>query len=183
AAGGYCVPKMINYRSRPELLLFFNDLFQGLSPQFSPMEPAKDVKDEVKNDDLEEMALLARKVGLPAQVHAAGQFFDRREIVDALALLKFLINPHDNKNLITLLRSPFGFVSDQDILDVIFTKPSATSHWSVLSGLTHLRIAELKKLLALVGQCGIGQAWFEGLLRLGYFDFSEKIDVAGRREA
>jgi len=240
AAGGYCVPKMMNYRSRPELLLFFNDLFQGLSPQFSPMEPAKDVKDEVKkewdlavekevaqvvvlaenkdnmsrkylewttaihrclelekkgvalekicilsrrNDDLEEMALLARKVGLPAQVHAAGQFFDRREIVDALALLKFLINPHDNKNLITLLRSPFGFVSDQDILDVIFTKPSATSHWSVLSGLTHLRIAELKKLLALVAQCGIGQAWFEGLLRLGYFDFSEKIDVAGRREA
>lgn len=244
AGGGYCVPKMINYRSRPELLLFFNDLFTGLSSQFSPMEPATEVKDETqkewdsaiekevaqvvilpenkdnlsrkylewetaihrcleleskgvalekicvlsrKNDDLEEMALLARKVGLPAQVHAAGQFFDRREVMDALALLKFLINPHDNKNLITLLRSPFGFVRDQELLETLLSKTttegSKTSHWLKLSTLSHARLEELQKLLALIPQCGVGQAWFEGLLRLGYFDFSEKIDPTGRREA
>lgn len=236
--GGYCVPKMQNFRSRPELLLFFNDLFTGLSPQFSPMQPTEEKKKEWqhppekdvaqivvlpenkdqtarkfsesqnavnrcleleskgvalenicilsrKNDDLEEMALLARKAGLPVQVHAAGQFFERREVVDALALLKFLINPHDNKNLITLLRSPFGYLRDQDILDAVSIKQAGSfvSHWTKVLALKHPRVEELKKLQEGISKKGIGQTWFEGLVTLGFFDFSEKIDSTGRREA
>jgi ATP-dependent helicase/nuclease subunit A len=125
-------------------------------------------------------------VGLPVQVHTAGQFFERREVVDALALLKFLINPHDNKNLITLLRSPFGFLRDQDILDAISGKQTGsgfTSHWTKILTLRHPRVEELKKLQELIAKKGIGQTWFEGLIRLGFFDLSEKIDSTGRREA
>jgi ATP-dependent helicase/nuclease subunit A len=236
--GGHCVSKMQNYRSRPQLLLFFNDLFTGLSPQFLPMQPTDEAKEEWrqpveqdvaqivilpetkdsatrkflewqtavnrclqlqkmgvplesicilsrKNEDLEEMALLARKVGLAVQVHAAGRFFERREILDALALLKFLINPHDNKNLITLLRSPFAFLRDQEILDALTDSDNKgpSSHWTKILTLSHPRLEELKNLQAGLSQKGIGQTWFEGLERLGFFDLSERIDPTGRREA
>ncbi|MCB0384050.1 MAG: UvrD-helicase domain-containing protein, partial [Bdellovibrionales bacterium] len=42
AKGGDQREKVVNYRSEPSLLLFFNDVFRGLGSQFKPMEPKND---------------------------------------------------------------------------------------------------------------------------------------------
>lgn len=41
--GGELLKKMVNYRSQPELLEFFNHFFTELSPQFQKMQPKSDV--------------------------------------------------------------------------------------------------------------------------------------------
>lgn len=62
--------------------------------------------------ELEE-ALVAR--GLPAYVIQGRGFYDHEEFGDLLALLRSLVNPHDDISLVTVLRSPLGAVSD-DVL-------------------------------------------------------------------
>src|SRR6185437_17047629 len=67
--------------------------------------------------------------GLPTYVHSAGRFFERREVLDLLSVVKFLLNPHDNLNTVRLLRSPWFKVDDTDIARSI---RSSMSHWRAL---------------------------------------------------
>jgi len=46
-------------------------------------------------------------------------FYSRPEIRDILALLKFLCDPTDTVSLLTYLRSPFGGISDSEILSAL----------------------------------------------------------------
>lgn len=57
-----------------------------------------------------EEALVGR--GLPAYVVQGRGYYDREEFGDVLALLRSLVNPHDDLPLLTVLRSPLGAVSD-----------------------------------------------------------------------
>lgn len=63
-------------------------------------------------DELEE-ALVAR--GLPSYVVQGRGYYDRAELGDLFALLRSLVNPHDDTSLVTALRSPLGAVRD-DVL-------------------------------------------------------------------
>ena len=156
-----------NYRSRPELLWFFNDFFADLSSHFQPMRPRgegvskKDVVatysiadrgDEhlgrthyedvaiynhiqgllAGGEECEGICILARThrhlneiahflggCGLSIHVHASSGFHERREVLDALGLLKFMINPHDNLNLVSVLRSPWFRLEDKVIVDAL----------------------------------------------------------------
>lgn len=234
-SGGELIPKMENYRSRPELLEFFNDFFSHLSTQFQPMLPKNnqgrpvdpenpvaifynkdfDLRQEKQAaEDFETAAVLARihellqknispeqicvlgrankelrrfsqaviNCGIPVQIHSSSQFFERREIRDALAYLKFIINPHDSSNCIELLRSPWAKLSDKEI--ALIAKGSGLSFWdSARKSESHSTLDRLKKILLSAQELGIGTAWVEALKDSGLIDFSRKIDPSGRREA
>ena len=86
------------------------------------------------NKVLTEVATLIGRFHLPTHVHASSGFFDRREIRDALALLKFLVNPHDNFNLLELTRSPWFRVPDSHLVKIAAGKKfeSKESLWDGL---------------------------------------------------
>ena len=58
--------------------------------------------------------LKTKKISI--RLHSTGQFTNRREIKDALFLLRFLCNPHHNENLVGLLRSPYWRVPDDTLV-------------------------------------------------------------------
>ncbi len=241
-AGGQSLQKMENYRSRPELLHFFNHFFSRLGNQFRPMiaansdipselpaaifmacpEPEKEPsperlteEDEESGGSLEHQAVIARclqllreetppeqicvlsrtngeldkiaelchRAGISVQVHASSKFYSRREIKDALALLKFLVNPNDNLNLLELLRSPWFLVSDTDLIKSVANY--SENFWPELK----VKLAEnesLKQLLQLqqlTEKVGIGQAWAEGVLGCGLLLSARMVESTGRREA
>ena len=251
----------VNRRSRPELLLFFNDFFQRLEPPFQPMEPfmregenldpsrvvakvfigsellesssevspqsSSESSFEEEDDEMsaivghikgllrdqgahpEDVCVLARtnqvltqvaehlnRAGLPTHVHAASGFFDRREIRDALALLKFLVNPHDGFNTIELLRSPWFKVPDNSLSEVTRRRPEST--WAALESAMQVRranaaggagtssfnaVERLSELLKIATEQSLSEAFTRGLIDAGFVDLAHLHDVSGRREA
>lgn len=210
-----------NWRSEPELLEFFNDVFSSLSRDFSRMRPRAPVQDPSKivarlcpttqEDRLkvisaqvetwlkegaqpEEIAILAKTnrelafiardlslKGFPTHLHVASGFFERREIMDAMALLKFLVHPFDNENLILLLRSPWCKVPDAEIISRLESRK--TSFWEQISQLPHPVISRLIQLRESTRTVGITATFEEALREFGWIDFSKHHDVTGRRES
>ncbi|MBO9667531.1 MAG: UvrD-helicase domain-containing protein, partial [Bdellovibrio sp.] len=166
AADGDVQVKLVNYRSSPEVLEFFNHYFTKIGSQFAAMTPAPDkvrkgpedpvvqvLVTETGEDDeiskehlatvariqelldngvspeqicilsrthrtLEDIAKVAQDFGVPLQLHSGSGFYERREVLDALSVLKFLVNPHDNANLVALLRSPWLYMADGEIMEL-----------------------------------------------------------------
>lgn len=223
--------KLINYRSNPEVLAFFNHYFTKTSKQFSEMEPApektldlsqptvqvligKENEDDGQSSEalitvariqellsegvspeeicvlgrthrvLEDIALIAQSHGVPVLVHSGANFYDRREVLDALALLKFLLNPHDNLNLVALLRSPWAHLSDTVIST--FCR-GEKSYWREI--LKHHEKSPLKTIDNLLKfhhqaeEFGLSHALRNAMIEFGLFDYSATIDSTGRREA
>ncbi len=133
------------------------------------------------NLDLERLAWMAKDFGIPVQVHSSGKFFERREIVDALSVLKFLCNPHDNKNLIQLLRSPGFYLEDQVLAD--WCRLPGKFFWKSFSQIKHPLMDLLKSALDRTNAAGIGQVWMELLFEKNLFGFAQFMDPSGRREA
>jgi ATP-dependent helicase/nuclease subunit A len=234
AQGGELLEKMINYRSEPELLEFFNYFFSRLGPQFKPMTAKSlvlaksqipvaeimiapdDLEDKSRdpeldavilrcqelieqgahpeeicvlsrnNQDLDQMALLAKKYQLPVQKHSSGQFFQRREILDANCLLKFLCNPHDNKNLIEILRTPAFYVDDQKIYEMsqsLGELISNRSFWNHFKEIDSENIQRLALALQETRSQGIGFTWRKLLIEKGFFNACHQMDPSGQREA
>lgn len=226
--------KLVNYRSSPEVLEFFNHYFTKLSPQFAAMTPAPDkvrngnadpvvqvLLAETGEDDeasaevlttvariqellnegvspeqicvlgrthktLEDIAKVAQEYGVPLLLHSGSGFYERREVLDALALLKFLVNPHDNANFVALLRSPWLVMRDSEIAS--YCHSYKHSFWKEAQKTLEqkeenhpLRI--LKGLLAQSEVKGLSWTLKKALIDLGLFDYSAKIDSTGRREA
>lgn len=239
AAGGKLGRLARNYRSRPELLEFFNDFFGSFDPPFAPMEPnlapgetfdpsaivatlyvapafERGEKPEVDpewtalvrraqeliargarpedvcvlartNRDLREAAKHLSRAGLATHVHASSGFYDRRETLDALALLKFLVNPHDDATAVELMRSPWARVPDATLAKAAHRRrASNASLWSSLwdsEGPRAEGVEELGHLLELRTQAGLVDTFRTGLVRLGFIDLSHVHDMSGRREA
>jgi ATP-dependent exoDNAse (exonuclease V) beta subunit (contains helicase and exonuclease domains) len=232
--GGDVEVKLVNYRSSPEVLAFFNDYFTKRGPQFAAMtpDPKKPVMgnedpvlqvivtpkaeedeespetlavvgriQELLNDGvspeqicvlsrthrtLEEISKVAQDYGVPLQLHSGAGFYERREVLDALSLLKFLVNPHDNYNLVALWRSPWLALSDTEIAQ--FCHGSKHSYWKEalkhLSTLpAHHPIAILKTLSGLGESMGLSFTLKKAIVELGLIDYSLRIDPTGRREA
>lgn len=81
---------------------------------------------------------------VPICVHNSGSFFSRREVTDAMALAKFILNPHDNLNLITLLRSPWFYISDSDISS--FCQTNSNSIWKSIAEYSHPSLVHLNEI-------------------------------------
>ncbi|RYZ66917.1 MAG: hypothetical protein EOP05_18465, partial [Proteobacteria bacterium] len=142
------------------------------------------------NATLTEVADWLSRYGLPAHVHAASGFFDRRETRDALALLKFLINPHDAFNTLELLRSPSFRVPDQVLVEVASRKTSSVwealaSHPSAKDADSHdlLAVRKLSSLLLEIEALGLTGTFRKALLDSGFIDLSHVHDSSGRRES
>lgn len=122
----------------------------------------------------------------PTHVHAASGFYDRRETRDALAFLKFLVNPHDNFNTVEVLRSPWFKVPDRTLVSYARKRPQ--SLWAAIGenfSLTNdLRaILRLQTLLQMTKTDGLSEVFKKGLIEAGFIDLSHTHDVSGRRES
>ena len=138
------------------------------------------------NKVLDQVAVELSKSNLPTHVHAAAGFFDRRETRDALAVLKFFLNPQDSFNLIELLRSPWFRVVDQKLVEI--TKEKPTSLWDRLIAESAVAdgfeaISRLQKLLEQSKTLGVAGALKKALIDCGFLDFSHRHDSSGRRES
>lgn len=135
---------------------------------------------------LTEVAEWLSRYGLPAHVHAASGFYDRRETRDALALLKFLINPHDSFTTLELLRSPCFRVPDRTLVEITLRRPPSV--WEALVSERSMSdemnaIRKLERLLDDVDEWGLTGAFRKGLLESGFIDLSHVHDTSGRRES
>lgn len=137
-------------------------------------------------ENLEVLAKAAEAYGIPVQIHTAGGFYRRREVLDALSLLKFLLNPHDNLNLLSCLRSPWLHVPDQELLK--FCHSEAHSFWTeallqVPETEARHPILLLKAYLQSAQTFGFSFVLRKMLIELGLLDYVQKLDPTGRREA
>jgi ATP-dependent helicase/nuclease subunit A len=138
------------------------------------------------NAALTEVASWLSRFHLPTHVHAAAGFYDRREIRDALAFMKFLVNPHDNFNLVELLRSPWFKMPDDALAEV--ARQRLPSLWDALLAQRSMAdqfkvIGRLQSLLQFCMSEGISETFKRGLIAAGFIDLSHVHDVSGRRES
>ena len=99
------------------------------------------------NKPLHSLSQYLKKQKLPVYLHSSGNFKHRREIMDALFLLKFLLNPYDDENLIGLLRTPYCRVSDHTLVNIMQKtgKELKVSLWDYLMRANSLKTEGLTK--------------------------------------
>lgn len=136
-----------------------------------------------RNSDLQDIAYLAYQYQIPVQLQAAGGFESKREIIDLVAFIKFLANPFDSENLMTLIRSPWVYIEDQYVVDVVQKNQNAFSIWSVLRNDEHLQVKTLKTFLDQYQELGVALTLKKFVMDSGFLAFSELIDPTGKREA
>ena len=135
------------------------------------------------NAQLKDVAKFLKQRGFPTHLHASGGFFKRREIIDAMALLKFLVNPLDNKTLLILLRSPWLRIDDQSLAE--WTLSWKGAYWPQLKEeqSEHPVVQALCSALSRGEKSGLVWVFEECLMELGLFDFCRYQDATGRRES
>ncbi|MEQ1721968.1 MAG: UvrD-helicase domain-containing protein [Pseudobdellovibrio sp.] len=136
------------------------------------------------NSKLIEIAIQANKYSVPVQLQAAAGFEAKREILDLIAFNKFLNNPHDDENLVTLIRSPWAYMSDQSLLDLAqSSKAKQQSLWSALINSEYPEKNKLIKFLDLFDVIGALQTTKQFLTETSFVSFSAFYDKTGKREA
>jgi ATP-dependent helicase/nuclease subunit A len=150
--------------------------------------------------NLMDVSLAFKQAGLPTHVHASRGFEARREVMDARACWKFLINPHDNLNLMMLLRSPWFQVEDRDLAQWMESKPkslwrklevlaSGAASASAAAGPGAAGAAEpeaitrLRQFQTMVQKVGLANTFEEMLVQSGAIDLCLIDDPAGRKES
>jgi ATP-dependent helicase/nuclease subunit A len=88
-------------------------------------------------EHLKSLARGLEKLGLPVQLHQQVQFFEQRQVIDAIGFLKFLMNPHQDEIFIRVLRSPWLGIRDDLLVQCVQSssrglKKNFKSIWSSL---------------------------------------------------
>lgn len=133
---------------------------------------------------LDEFSAYLTQCGYPVHVHVSSGFYKRREVRDALAILKFLANPYDDLNLFSLLRSPWFRVDDEALARAGVERTG--SLWAHLqSGPTKdlPAIRYLREQFLLCEKLGYCQSLGRMLKDCGLLEWSLHADPTGRREA
>ena len=138
------------------------------------------------NRTLAEVSTWLGRYRIPTHVHASSGFFDRREIRDALALLKFLVHPHDGFNLIELLRSPWFRMPDATIAEVTGSRPE--SIWEEMIKIESMAdefavLRRLQRWLETAQTQGLSDTFRCALVESAFIDLAHVHDVSGRRES
>lgn len=135
-----------------------------------------------KNSDILEFAKYANRFNLPVQVQISKGFEDKSEVGDLLSLLRFLINPYDNHNLIRLLRAPWFAISDQEIID-LRQDESTTSLWLQLRKKNHPVSQVLKGVEKCYLEKGVSEALFHFISQTIFLKSAAYFDPTSLREA
>ncbi|MDE0119938.1 MAG: UvrD-helicase domain-containing protein [Bdellovibrionales bacterium] len=138
-----------------------------------------------QNKALQQLAWYLKKHQLPIHLHSSGSFKNRREVTDALFLLRFLLNPHDNENLIGLLRTPYCRILDQTLVNWIQKNQQYQSLWNFCIKEACLQpiVRQLKNHLENTHKIGVTLSFQQALLDLSFIDLSYYQDPTGVREA
>ncbi len=239
SAGGSFNRLEKNYRSRHELVHFFNFIFPKIHQSFvtadqgsknqDPTKPAayitllppEDVEQKYSHEvrtvlaqikalldsgvKAEKIAVLSRKNSLlekfvqcakdfkiPVQCPSVSNYWRRREILDLISLTHFLLNSYNHLSLIGLLRSPWFFIPDKCIRDLLKTENPAekqTTLWNKILKEAE-KNDELKRPAELLQtlkdrafQFGVSAALMEFLKSSDFLKADRFIDPTGRREA
>lgn len=135
-----------------------------------------------KNLDILDFAKYANQFNLPVQVQISKGFEDKTEVEDLLALLRFLINPFDNQNLIQLVRAPWFNISDQEIIE-FRQDETTTSFWLQLKKKNHAVYQNLKEIETCYLEKGVSEALFYFISHSIFLDASVYFDPTTLREA
>lgn len=142
------------------------------------------------NRALLEIAQILNQYGLSTHVHASSGFFDRREIQDLLAVLKFIVNPHDGFNLLQVLRSPWFRVDDSVLVQICNDRVKSKftgSLWKFVDKLdaheSLLAVAHLRDVLKTRETKSISHILMDVVESYGFVDLAHLHDVSGRRES
>lgn len=135
-----------------------------------------------KNKHLIALAQLAQRYHVPVQLQVATGFEQRREIMDLVSVLKFLYNPADNENLITLLRSPWCYLNDDDIYKL---RQVGQALWIEIQKNKEYEktYQKLRQLLKNYESIGVSNSLLEFVTQSGFLDVSNLYDSSGKREA
>ncbi|MGE4130870.1 MAG: UvrD-helicase domain-containing protein [Bdellovibrionales bacterium] len=135
--------------------------------------------------ELLRVATRLRAYGYPTFVQASRGFSERREVLDASALWLFLLNPHDNANLVALFRSPYFYAPDAEIEEWMKSRPN--SLWRKLQGTLDWpeghAVLRLRQIQSGVAEKGVARAFEEALCASGFLDMCLQQDPAGRKES
>ncbi len=214
-----------NYRSRKELLYFFNDFFSGLDEPFEKMEPKKEFESghspatfifseeeqsftdavkriiqllnlNVKPEDicvlsrnhagLEKISKLLKEKRIPYEIVGSSEFKNRREVLDAIHFIRFLMNPHDNKNYFSLLRTPWFHVPDDFLISVANSKSKSFWRQSQTASQGMSTAMVMERLLGYLDQFHkVGLSTTLGFFYRdsGLIDSCYYLDPSGRRES
>ena len=139
-----------------------------------------------KNDPILKFAQKASAVGLPVQIQIAKGFDNKSEIIDLVAVLKFLINPYDTENLIQVLRSPWFDLSDQELIQLRNQKTKSSlseSLWVQLKNAQATDYHFLKELEDVYLQFGAAQALIKFVRKSAFLKASLYFDNTTKRES
>lgn len=138
-----------------------------------------------KNKDVLNFSSHANQFNIPVQPQIAAGFDQKREILDLMFLLKFLVNPHDSENLIGLLRSPWFSITDPDLVKICHENLTAGSLWFQFKNneLGAKDYQFLKLILAQYADFGVLPALEYFLLNSGLINSLYFIDSTGQRES
>jgi ATP-dependent helicase/nuclease subunit A len=136
------------------------------------------------HDDLFKVASFLKSKGVPTHVHSPLGYEERREVQDALSLYKFLINPHDDLNLLQVLRAPWLKVEDGVLAR--WMGESELSLWSYLESFSeapHESVQTLRKFSRRLEELGLLRTFTELLTQTKMIEKSASFDPSGRVEA
>lgn len=133
------------------------------------------------HDDLFKVASYFKQKGIPTHVHSPSGYCSRREVQDALSIYKFLINPHDNLNLLQVLRAPWLKVSDQKLKTWMSGSPDFL--WREVRLKEESAIKQLREAEEQLAQKGLLKTFIDFLAEIEFIQKSAQFDPSGRVEA
>ncbi len=134
-----------------------------------------------QNDSLLNVAQALRSCGHGVQLYAAGSLFQKREVQDALFVLRFLLSPYDNTNLVALLRTPYFKVLDKTLGDWLFNI-KAKHFWDIVQHKNHEPVEALCRYLELKNEMPFADLFLKILCDRGFLDFLD-FDPTRRTES
>ncbi len=126
---------------------------------------------------------MAQKYGLALESPSLSDYWKRREVQDLILLTQFLLNPHNNINLVGLLRSPWFYVEDSQILILRRSNSFWKTALSQKSSEWTSAVQSLQTLIDISQSLGVSSALFHFLQTSDFLWSSRLVDSSGRREA
>lgn len=136
------------------------------------------------NKELIELEKKLKSLEIPYFYHSSGNFYKKRETLDILMFIKFLYNPFDDLNLLSLMRSPWiGF----DEKEIYHLREKASKNASFVTEVfkieNDLRVDNLKKYLKQFSQVGLNEVVKVFLFESGLLLTAHHKDDSGQIES